>query len=81
MARAGATPETEFTMNSASSQFFIVHKDSTYLDGNYAAFGKLLNGYDVLDKVASVQTDENDKPLKDQVLKSIKFVSKFEGDY
>ena len=42
---------------------------------------KLLNGYDVLDKVASVQTDENDKPLKDQVLKSIKFVSKFEGDY
>lgn len=81
MARAGANPETEYTMNSASSQFFIVHQDSDYLDGNYAAFGKLINGYDVLDKVANVETDENDKPLKNQVLKSIKFVSKFEGEY
>ena len=80
MARAGATPETEATMNSASSQFFIVHKDSTYLDGNYAAFGKLLNGYDVLDSIASVTTDEYDKPLKDQVLESIKFVKKYEGE-
>ena len=80
MARAGANPETEYTMNSASSQFFIVHQDSTYLDGNYAAFGKLLNGYDVLDKIANVKTDENDKPLIDQVLKNIKFVKKYEGE-
>ena len=79
MARAGATPETEYTLNSASSQFFIVHKDSTYLDGSYAAFGKLLHGYDVLDKVATTQTDENDKPLVNQVLKRIIFVIK-EGE-
>ena len=75
MARAGSTPETEATMNSASSQFFIVHKDSTHLDGNYAAFGLLTYGYDVLDKIASVQTDENDKPIKDQIIKQIRMVS------
>ena len=80
MARAGATPETKETMNSASSQFFIVHKDSTFLDGNYAGFGKLLHGYDVLDKVATVQTDENDKPIVNQVLESIKFVKVYEGE-
>ena len=75
MARAGANPETQETMNSASSQFFIVHKDSTHLDGSYAAFGLLTYGYDVLDSLASVQTDENDKPLEDQVIKQIRFVS------
>ena len=80
MARAGATPETEATMNSASSQFFIVHKDSTYLDGNYAGFGKLLHGYDVLDAVATVETDPNDRPLVDQVLKNIIFVEEYKGD-
>ena len=80
MARAGATPETKETMNSASSQFFIVHKDSTYLDGNYAGFGKLLHGYDVLDKVATVQTDSTDRPIVNQVLKNIKFVKKYEGE-
>lgn len=84
MARRGANPDTEETMNSASSQFFIVHKDSDFLDGNYAAFGKLIHGYDVLDKVASVSTDENDKPLKTQVINSIRFVDNYkviEVDY
>ena len=75
MARRGGNPDTEETMNSASSQFFIVHKDSDFLDGKYAAFGLLLHGYDVLDKIAETITDENDKPTTDQVLKSVKFVS------
>lgn len=65
MAKRGGNPETEETMNSASSQFFIVHKDSDFLDGNYAAFGKLLNGYDILDKIATTTTNQNDKPLDD----------------
>ena len=80
MARAGGNPETEETYNSASSQFFIVHKDSTYLDGKYAAFGLLLHGYDVLDKIAEVQTDENDKPLEDQVINKAIFVSAYKGE-
>ena len=60
--------------NSASSQFFIVHKDSTYLDGNYAAFGKVIAGMDVVDKIAEVETNDNDKPLKNQTIESIRFV-------
>ena len=74
MARRGANPETEATMNSASSQFFIVHKDSTYLDGNYAAFGKVFAGMDAVDKIAEVETDSNDKPIKEQKIKSIRFI-------
>jgi peptidyl-prolyl cis-trans isomerase B (cyclophilin B) len=77
MARRGANPETEETMNSASSQFFIVHKDSTYLDGNYAAFGMVVHGLDVLDIVAGVSTDSNDKPVVEQDLNSIVFVSEY----
>lgn len=60
--------------NSASSQFFIVHKDSTYLDGQYAAFGKVIAGMDVVDYIASVVTDNNDKPIKDIVIDEIYFV-------
>jgi len=75
MARRGAKVETEETMNSASSQFFIVHKDSTYLDGNYAAFGKVIAGMDVVDSIATVQTDENDKPLTDIKIKTMYFVN------
>ncbi len=65
MARRGSNPETEDTLNSASSQFFIVHQDSNFLDGSYASFGKLLNGYDILDKIATTSTDQNDKPLNE----------------
>ena len=57
--------------NSASSQFFIVHKDSPHLDGQYAAFGKVVDGIDVVDEIASVRTDYNDKPLKEQKIKII----------
>lgn len=54
--------------NSAGSQFFIMHKDSPHLDGQYAAFGKLLDGFDVLDEIAEVETDYNDMPLKDVII-------------
>jgi peptidyl-prolyl cis-trans isomerase B (cyclophilin B) len=67
MARAGDP-------DSGSSQFFIVHEDSTFLDGQYAGFGKVVSGMDVVDKIADVQTNENDKPLKDVVIKQIKVI-------
>ena len=57
--------------NSGTQQFFICQKESKTLDGNYAAFGKLIDGYDVLDEICSVQTDENDKPLSDIVIKQV----------
>lgn len=49
--------------NSGGSQFFIMHKDGTYLDGQYAAFGKVINGMDVVDKIANVRTGASDRPL------------------
>lgn len=58
--------------NSASSQFFIMHKDAPHLDGQYAAFGKITEGIEVVDKIASVQTDMRDKPLSDVVIKTMK---------
>ncbi|MBQ3384859.1 MAG: peptidylprolyl isomerase [Erysipelotrichaceae bacterium] len=57
--------------DSASSQFFICHVDTPHLDGSYAAFGHLVEGYDVLDKIASVRTDFRDKPLDPQIIKTI----------
>lgn len=59
--------------NSASSQFFIVHEDSTFLDGDYAAFGKVIEGMDVVDKIANVETDRNDKPTTPVVMKHVYF--------
>lgn len=61
--------------NSASTQFFIVHQDSSHLDGEYASFGKVFAGLDTLDKIATVETDGNDRPLKEQKIKSIKFIT------
>ena len=52
--------------NSAGSQFFIMHEDSPHLDGQYAAFGKLIEGIEVVDKIASVRTDYSDRPLEPQ---------------
>ena len=51
-----------FNPNSASSQFFIMHKDAPHLDGQYAAFGKVVSGMDAVDEIASVPTDRNDRP-------------------
>lgn len=56
--------------NSASSQFFIMHHDAPHLDGAYAAFGKVIDGLDVIDKIASVKTDFSDKPVNDVVITS-----------
>lgn len=60
--------------DSASSQFFICHADATFLDGNYAAFGKVVNGMDVVDAIAEVETDYRDKPYEDQRMKKVTLV-------
>lgn len=57
--------------DSAGSQFFIMHKTSPHLDGAYAAFGKVTEGLEVVDKIASVPTDFRDRPLEDQVIASV----------
>ncbi|MDQ0230034.1 peptidylprolyl isomerase [Metabacillus malikii] len=57
--------------DSAGSQFFIMVKDSTHLDGEYAAFGKVIEGIEVVDKIVSVKRNENDKPLEDQKIKEM----------
>ena len=66
--------------DSAGSQFFIMHANAPHLDGQYAAFGKLIEGEDVLDSIASVDTDWNDRPRKPQVMKTVT-VETFGVDY
>ena len=57
--------------NSAGSQFFIMHKNASHLDGQYAAFGKVIEGIEAVDAIASVETDWNDKPNTPQVMKKV----------
>ena len=66
--------------DSAGSQFFLMHKTSPHLDGEYAAFGKVIEGLDIIDKIAEVETDFSDRPLEDQVIESIT-VETFGIDY
>ena len=66
--------------NSAGSQFFIMHKDAPHLDGAYAAFGKVTEGMNVVDKIANERTDYSDRPLKEQKIKSMT-VDTFGVDY
>ena len=60
--------------NSAGSQFFIMHQDSPHLDGQYASFGKLTDGFDTLDEIAGTKTDWQDRPKEDQVIKNIEII-------
>ena len=60
--------------NSASSQFFICHKAARFLDGEYAAFGKLLEGEETLDAIATTPTSRGDRPIKEQKIKRVYFV-------
>ena len=73
MARAGHP-------DSAGSQFFIMHEDADYLDGQYAAFGRVLEGMAVVDEIANVKTDWNDRPYEEQKIKKMS-VETFGVDY
>ncbi len=66
--------------DSAGSQFFIMHKTSPHLDGEYAAFGKVIEGLDIVDKIAACRTDWSDKPLEKQMMKRVT-VDTFGVDY
>ena len=66
--------------NSAGSQFFVMHEFSPHLDGQYAAFGKVIEGIDVVDKIANTRTDFNDRPRQKQAMKKVT-VDTFGVDY
>ena len=68
-----------YDMNSAGSQFFIMHQDALYLDGQYAAFGKVIDGLDVVDKIANVKTTVNDRPYEKVIIE--KAIAIDEKDY
>ena len=69
--RGGISMARSMMPNSAGSQFFIMHKDSPHLDGQYAAFGRVVEGIEVVDEIAEVDTDFSDKPLDPVVIKKV----------
>ena len=71
MARAGHP-------DSAGSQFFIMHRDGDYLDGQYAAFGQVVEGIEVVDRIANSKTNMRDKPLNDVIIESIEVIDEVE---
>ncbi len=71
---AAAQEDIRRAYNSASSQFFICHDDAPHLDGNYAAFGRVISGMDVVDEIAALKTDTNDKPLTTVTIKRVYIV-------
>ena len=60
--------------NSAGSQFFIMHKDGDFLDGQYAAFGEVVEGIEIVDRIANVRTSRNDRPLENVTIESIEVI-------
>ena len=60
--------------NSASSQFFIMHADGKFLDGQYAAFGKVVSGMETVDEIAGIKTDMRDRPIIDMRMKSVTII-------
>lgn len=62
--------------NSASSQFFIVHQDANFLDGDYAAFGAVIQGFETLDALATVETGEFDRPVDDVVMQTVRLLTR-----
>ena len=64
-----------FDPNSAGSQFFIMHKDAPHLDGEYAAFGKVIEGLETVDEIASVETGFQDAPVKKVVMEKVEVES------
>ena len=64
-----------FDPNSAGSQFFIMHKDAPHLDGEYAAFGKVIDGLETVDEIASVETGFQDAPVKKVVMEKVEVES------
>ncbi len=66
--------------NSAGSQFFIMHEDAPYLDGQYASFGKVIEGLEVVDSIANCETDWGDRPVEDKIMKKVT-VDTFGVDY
>ena len=80
MARQGNPYFPASAYNTAGSQFFIMHPDSDFLDGDYAAFGKVIEGMDVVDRIATTETDGSDRPLETQTMQSVR-VDTFGVDY
>lgn len=80
MARQGNPYFPAAAYNTAGSQFFIMHADSEFLDKDYAAFGEVIEGMDVVDAIATTDTDRSDKPLSEQRMKTVR-VDTFGVDY